>query len=396
MTSRAGRLRTAGRACAAALLAAAAGAALAAAPPPDARARADALSRRAAARIAALQQEAEALATRERSILGDLRRLEVQRELQAARAAQAQAALRAVQAQIDAAGARIAALEQRAAGLRPIMNARLVDLYKLGRGGYARLLLSTPDLRNLGRAYGMVAALAAIDRTTLDTARRTLSQLQAARAALDARRVRMATLEAAARQAALAADRAAARRSQLLDRIDRRRDLNARLIGELQTAQQHLQAALATLATGAPAQVPALPIAPFRGALAWPVDGAVVVPFHAPPPAAGGAASGFVRDGIEIAAAAGTPVRVVHGGTVAFAGPFMGYGRLVIVRHGERDYSLYGDLDAVDVAKGAQVDAGQVLGTVGVPPAGGPAGLYFELQIDGRAADPLQWLKARR
>jgi murein hydrolase activator len=55
---------------------------------------------------------------------------------------------------------------------------------------------------------------------------------------------------------------------------------------------------------------------------------------------------------------------------------------------------LYGNLGEVAVARGARVDQGQELGTVGISPAGS-AGLYFELRVDGRPVDPLQWLRKR-
>jgi septal ring factor EnvC (AmiA/AmiB activator) len=44
------------------------------------------------------------------------------------------------------------------------------------------------------------------------------------------------------------------------------------------------------------------------------------------------------------------------------------------------------------VARGDRVDRGQTLGAAGATPLGAP-GLYFELRIDGRRVDPLQWLK---
>ncbi|MDE3153526.1 MAG: peptidoglycan DD-metalloendopeptidase family protein [Acidobacteriota bacterium] len=357
----------------------------------QARTEAETQAQRAAARIQALQQEADALATQERSVLGDLRTLEVERELRAAEERQARAGAAAVAAQVADERQRIEALQQSAAQIEPALQARLVELYKLGRGGYTRLLLSTRDLRELGRAYRMVSALSARDRRAIADARQSIVARQAAQTALEARQAQMAALEARATRARAAADRAAAARSALLDQIDRRRDLTARLIGELQTAQQKLQATLAALAQpGTPAAaVPALPIAPFQGALAWPTDGRVVTPFHH-----AGAGAGFARDGIEIAAPDGQVVRAVHGGTVAFAGPFTGFGRLVIVDHGDRSYSLYGNLGALSVAKGDRVSAGQDVGRVGVPATGAPR-LYFELQIDGQAVDPLQWLKAR-
>ena len=47
---------------------------------------------------------------------------------------------------------------------------------------------------------------------------------------------------------------------------------------------------------------------------------------------------------------------------------------------------------SVDVSKGASVKAGDDLGTVGMAPTGSPS-LYFEVRIDGRPADPVQWLQ---
>jgi septal ring factor EnvC (AmiA/AmiB activator) len=87
-------------------------------------------------------------------------------------------------------------------------------------------------------------------------------------------------------------------------------------------------------------------------------------------------------------------VHAVHEGTVAFAGPFTGYGDLVILNHGARTFSLYGHLVKVEVGRGARVEQGGTVGSVGTAPAG-PPGVYFELRVDGRPVDPLQWLKKR-
>jgi septal ring factor EnvC (AmiA/AmiB activator) len=44
--------------------------------------------------------------------------------------------------------------------------------------------------------------------------------------------------------------------------------------------------------------------------------------------------------------------------------------------------------------RGQHVDAGTEVGRVGTAPTG-PAALYFELRVDGRSVDPIQWLKPR-
>jgi septal ring factor EnvC (AmiA/AmiB activator) len=105
--------------------------------------------------------------------------------------------------------------------------------------------------------------------------------------------------------------------------------------------------------------------------------------------------SAATQNGIEIGALDGQPVRAVHDGRVTFADVYAGLGQLVIVDHGGLTFSLYGYLGSIGVARGRVVTAGEVVGTAGRGPSGTPA-TYFELRIDGRPVDPLQWLKARQ
>ena len=59
-----------------------------------------------------------------------------------------------------------------------------------------------------------------------------------------------------------------------------------------------------------------------------------------------------VRSGLEIAAPEGTSVRAVHGGTVGYAEGYTGLGTLVILDHGDNNFSLYGYLLSLSVQRG--------------------------------------------
>jgi septal ring factor EnvC (AmiA/AmiB activator) len=351
---------------------------------PAERARTEALARRATERLQALQREADRLASDERTLLGDLRKFEIERELKAAELKRVDADATTVQTELDQTSARMNALQQSATAGLPELQERLVEIYKLGQARYLRLLLSTPDLRRLGQSTRTVAALAKLDRDRIATHAQTLADLKTARKTLEERRATLTTLRAAAATAEAAAQRAAQARADLIRDIDKRRDLNAQLSGELQVAQQKLQTALRELAAGAPVTEAALPLRPFRGALEWPVKGGVQRRFG----------RGSASNGIEIASPEGADALAIHDGTVAFAGTFEGFGNLVILDHGAQTFSLYGDLLEIGVKKGARVEHGQAVGTVGPIPSGSE-GIYFELRVDGRPVDPLQWLKKR-
>jgi septal ring factor EnvC (AmiA/AmiB activator) len=356
------------------------------------RARTESQAQRASDRLQALQREADSLASQERSLLIDLRRLEIARDVKTEQLKQIDADTAQVARDLGTIGNQIDALESQDSAARPVLEARMVELYKLGSAGYVRLLLNVADLKEFGRAYRMVSALAALDRARVMEHQRNLDQLKGARSALERRRGEMAALRQSATDARAAAERAAVDRSSLVAEIDARRDLTAQLAGELQSAQQRLQQTLGAISSGAPradADAGMLPIRPFRGALDWPVAGRVLTRFGGQP---GRVSNMSLQNGIQISVQEGSNVRAIHDGAVAFAGPFTGYGNLVIVDHGSNAYSLYGQLDAVTVSKGVRVDRGQAIGTTGRVLVGIP-GMYFEMRVDGKAVDPLEWLK---
>ncbi len=359
------------------------------APTPD-RAATEAMARRVSERVRTLQREADRLAGDARTLVGDLRRLEIERDLAIERLKQAETGVQAAEGDLDALARRLAVLEQTRVASLPDLTGRFVELYKQGRGSYARMLAGVRDLREFGRATRAIASLAHINRRRIDEHKRTLAAMQKERTALKENARVLQARRGEAHKARAAADRALNARTALLASIDARRDLNAQLAGELLVAQQKLQAALSNMRSGQAVEAVSVPLTPFRGALDWPVIGPLAGRFGQ----SNHTAAGDVRNGIEVAAPEGTPVRAVHPGAVSFADSFTGYGTLVIVDHGAGHYSLYGYLSSMTVARGDYVQAGQELGRVGLAPAGPPA-LYFEVRVDGRSVDPVQWLRKR-
>src|SRR3954454_1144865 len=304
---------------------------------------ADAASRRAAERIRVLQKESDALASQERTLLVDLRKLEVDRELKTEELASAERELRQTREHVATTSARAAALKSTVESQRPEVERRLVDLYKLGQAGYWRLLLDIDNLRSIGRVYRTAAALNRLDRERVQQHERTLQSLTQEREALDTHLREVTTLQGQALAARAAIARAVAARTALVASIDQRRDLNAQLAGELEAAQHRLRGTWGR--PDDPVRSVMLPLPASRGALPWPAQGIVTGRFGRQTNSRFGTA--IARSGIEISVAEGQTVRSVHEGTVAYADQFTGYGNLVIVDHGDSAYSLYGYLSSL-------------------------------------------------
>ena len=125
---------------------------------------------------------------------------------------------------------------------------------------------------------------------------------------------------------------------------------------------------------------------PHGGRFPWPVRGRVVAGY-------GIAAGGAHNDGINIAAARGTPVNAVDGGTFAYAGnELRGYGNLVLVKHANGWITAYAHCDELLVKRGDAVSRGQAIAKVGATGGVSEPQLHFELRRGKRAVDPREFL----
>jgi len=94
------------------------------------------------------------------------------------------------------------------------------------------------------------------------------------------------------------------------------------------------------------------------------------------------------HQGLDIAAAQGSPVRAAFAGVVLFAGWYGGYGKLVIIDHGQGTSTLYGHLSAILASTGQQVPQGHVVGRVGSTGYSTGPHLHFEVRQNGKPVDP--------
>jgi len=101
---------------------------------------------------------------------------------------------------------------------------------------------------------------------------------------------------------------------------------------------------------------------------------------------------GRMHEGMDIAAATGTPIRAAECGTVSFAGAQSGYGNMVCVKHSSRFETCYAHMTHSTVTSGQSVDRGQVIGYVGCTGTCTGPHLHFETRVDGAARDPRPYL----
>jgi len=314
----------------------------------------------------------------------------------------------------------ITATESRLLRSKGLLKRRLRAIYKQGRLGYVRMLLSSEDFSAAGRRLKYLSAVARQDQRLMQRYSTILTDLSQKRAELERHKVEVAD----------AREKAAATRNQIAEEQRRRRVLLASVreekaghqakIKELEASAKDLQALLARLqseeerqrrASRAPARregsradaPPAREEAPdlrddgrferLKGKLLWPAPGSLTSAFGRQEHPRFRTVT-FNR-GIEIAAPEGKEIIAVAGGTVIYADWFKGYGRLIILDHGGGYFTLYAHASEMAVRPADNVAGGQVIGKVGDTGSLEGPQLYFELRHKGKPQDPLAWLQPR-
>lgn len=362
-------------------------------------ARAARESRRAEQRAARLTRTAEAAteaatrtATEAAALAARIQQAEADIEVARARyslARSARAALAARLAEKQEPTARLAAALQ-TASRRPLALSALQP-GSLKEVVYVRAVLDSAVPQIRARTAGLRADLDKGRALEADAAR-ALTSLRAGETALRERRTELAALEnkqrLASRNARGAASREAERALALaeeardLDGLVARLDDVAALRRELAALPGPVlrPANLAAALPAAPAPAPSASAPPPRD-FQLPVDGRTLTGFGAR------RASGLASTGLELAPVAGAQVVAPGRGRVAFAGPYRGFGRIVIIEHEGGWTSLVTGLARVDVTVGDTVIGGSPMGVAG----GGAAPVTFELRRDGKPVNPLQF-----
>jgi len=118
------------------------------------------------------------------------------------------------------------------------------------------------------------------------------------------------------------------------------------------------------------------------GVFVWPTSGAITQKFLE------------LHRAIDIANAAGTPIMAADSGYVAIVGSSdTGYGKYVVIDHGNGFQTLYAHFNIFNVKVGQSVKKGQTIGLMGSTGRSTGPHLHFEIRLNGTQRNPMNWLK---
>jgi murein DD-endopeptidase MepM/ murein hydrolase activator NlpD len=123
----------------------------------------------------------------------------------------------------------------------------------------------------------------------------------------------------------------------------------------------------------------------------WPVQGPITGPFGSRIDPFNG--EGAFHAGVDISCSYGQPIMAPADGVVTYAGFYSGYGRMIVVDHGNGITTRYGHLSGFAVTDGQTLRKGQVIGYVGMSGRSTGAHLHYEVRIHDTPVNPHKYLR---
>jgi septal ring factor EnvC (AmiA/AmiB activator) len=270
---------------------------------------------------------------------------------------------------------------------------RLVVLYKTGEVGLIKALLSEAESpRDIAEKYAFLSRMVRHDRELLTEYRQQSENHRIQLAELETLRSKQSSVVERRRQEEEALRKARKSKKTLLAKVKADAGLLEGVLQELRAKAARLNGLVKKLETEQSRSYTGSleGISSHKGRLIWPVPGKLKVGFGTS--RHGDLGTLIESHGYDIEAPVGTPVNAAAEGKVIFAKRLRGYGKLMIIDHGHKYYTLYAHVARFSKKVGDSVAASEVVAFSGFE---GRDAVYFEIRQGGKPLDPGDWLGPR-
>jgi murein DD-endopeptidase MepM/ murein hydrolase activator NlpD len=344
-----------------------------------------------------LTSEIEAMGEEISALEGQVTALRTEEAAAEEELAAKQAELDQAEAELQEALDRLETLRERLKRALINLRQRLVALYTHGSTDMAEIVLASEDYGDMvARTQYFDAiresdeALAERVRTLRDEAKELVKvrreaklTIEAARDAIAAKEQRLEITRSTLESRENALHSARAEQKSTLESVRGERHNHEEIAEDLRA---EIQQEIAEATGGLPLPAGPLPT-PSAAGFIWPTEGTFTSPF--------GWRWGRMHEGIDIAAAEGTPIRAAADGTVILMQSEYesgGYGNYSCLDHGGGLSTCYAHQSSFATSSGASVNQGDLIGYVGNTGHSFGAHLHFEVRVNGAAVDPMGYL----
>ena len=279
-----------------------------------------------------------------------------------------------------------------------LLEGRLRQIYKHRLTGYLEILFNSESFSDFLTRFRYIKNILSLDAEVINDIHQQMEKIEDHKINLENREEILNLLKKEVEKEKENIEFSIKGRKSIIDKIDSQKEVYLKSLKELEQSSQEIKNIIERIYKQqeedskevSQKEVPAITLKPKKGILALPIQGKLI--------------SGYGRQkntefntdtfnsGIDISAPLGQVVHSAGAGEVIYTGTIKGYGQIIIIDHGGRTTTLYAHLSKILVDIGDRVKKEQTIGQVGDSGGVSSPRLHFEVRVEGKPTDPMNWL----
>ncbi len=279
-----------------------------------------------------------------------------------------------------------------------LLESRLREIYKRRLTGYMEILFNSESFSDFLTRFRYIKKILSLDAEVINDIRQQMKKIEDSKMNLENREEILSLLKKEVEKEKENIEFSIKAKKSIINKIDSQKGVRLKSLKELEQSSQEIKNIIERIykqreedsKKASQKEIPTITLKPKKGILALPIQGKLI--------------SGYGRQkntefntytfnsGIDISAPLGQVVRAAGSGEVIYTGSIKGYGQIIIIDHGGRVTTLYAHLSRILVDIEDKVKKEQVIGQVGDSGGVSSPRLHFEVRVEGKPTDPMNWL----
>jgi len=279
-----------------------------------------------------------------------------------------------------------------------LLENRLRVIYKHRLTGYLEILFNSESFSDFLTRFRYIKNILSLDAKVINDIRQQMKKIEDNKMNLENREEILSLLKREVEKGKENIEFSIRAKKSIINKINSQKEVYLKSLKELEQSSLEIKNIIERIYKQqeedskrvTQKEVPAITLKPKKGILALPVQGKLI--------------SGYGRhkntdfntytfnSGIDISAPLGQVVHAAGSGEVIYTGSIKGYGQIIIIDHGGRITTLYAHLSKILIDIGNKVKKGQIVGQVGDSGGVSSTRLHFEVRVEGKPTDPMNWL----
>jgi len=279
-----------------------------------------------------------------------------------------------------------------------LLENRLREIYKSHLTGYLEILFNSESFSDFLTRFRYIKNILSLDAEVINDIRQQTKKIENNKMNLENREEILSLLKKEVEKEKENIEFSIESKKSIINKIDSQKEAYLKSLEELEQSSQEIKNIIERIhkqkeedsKEASRKEAPTITLKPKKGILALPIQGKII--------------SGYGRQkntefntytfnsGIDISAPLGQVIHAAGSGEVIYTGDIKGYGQIIIIDHGGRVTTLYAHLSKNLVNIGDKVKKEQTIGQVGDSGGVSSPRLHFEVRVEGKPTDPMNWL----